>query len=127
MASIPKPVPDQKNRSSVITKAFINATKILGLTTTEILNLLGISPASWSRVCQQSRFIEIDSKEAEMAILFIRVYRSLDALLGGNELACRDWLRSYNYHLEGNPIELIQSIEGLARVVTYLDAMRGRA
>lgn len=118
---------DSNTRSEVITKAFINAAKLLQLNTQEIIHITGMSPASWTRVCHHKRLIEVDSKEGEMAVLFLRVYRSLDALFGGNDDASRDWLRSENYHLEGIPIELIQSIEGLVRVVTYLDAMRGVA
>jgi uncharacterized protein (DUF2384 family) len=121
-----EPVPDHKTRCAVITKAFINASTLLEITTAEISQITGVSQATWSRVCQKTRLIDVDSKEGEMAILFLRVFRSIDALLGGNDAASRDWLRSENYHLEGIPIELMQSIDGLMRVVTYLDAMRGR-
>ena len=86
-----------------------------------------MSPASWSRVLNHQRMVEVDTKEAELVILFIRIYRSLDPLFGGNNERAKEWLRSYNHHLEGIPVELLQKTEGLVRVTTYLDAMRGVA
>ncbi len=118
---------DPKIRSEVITKAFIKATELLDLKTTEISSLTGMSPASWSRVLNHQRMVEVDTKEAELVILFIRIYRSLDPLFGGNNERAKEWLRSYNHHLEGIPVELLQKAEGLVRVTTYLDAMRGVA
>lgn len=114
-------------RNEVITKAFIRATDRLDLKTKEITQLIGISPSNWSRVINHNRHIHLQTKEAEFTLLFLRIYRSLDALYGGNLERMKEWLRVENSHLQGVPIELIQSIEGLARVTTYLDAMRGLA
>jgi hypothetical protein len=61
-----------------------------------------------------------------MATLFVRLYRSLDALVGSNEAQARAWLDGENAALGGVPRELIASAEGLVRVVQYLDAARGR-
>lgn len=114
-------------RSEVLTKAFIRATTLLALKATEIGKIAGMSPASWSRVSNYKRAIQVDTKEAEFALLTIRIFRSLDALFGGNAQRSREWLRAQNHHLNGIPAELIQTTEGLVRVTTYLDAMRGLA
>ena len=66
------------------------------------------------------------SKEGELALLFIRVYRSLDALMGGDDVRSRAWLHAVNAHLGGVPAERLTSVEGLVDVVQYLDAVRGR-
>jgi uncharacterized protein (DUF2384 family) len=58
--------------------------------------------------------------------LFVRLFRSLDALIGSNDAAARGWLNGQNQGLVGRPIDLIQSTEGLVRVVQYLDSARGR-
>jgi uncharacterized protein (DUF2384 family) len=52
------------------------------------------------------------------------VFRSLDSIVG-DEATARKWLASENLGLNGRPIELIRSTEGLVRVVQYLDASRG--
>jgi len=91
----------------------------------ELAGVLGISEASASRL-SRGRTIEPAAKEGELALLFLRVFRSLDALLGGREGPCRGWLRSENAHLGGRPAELILGVRGLVHVAEYLDGMRGR-
>ena len=59
------------------------------------------------------------------ALLFLRVFRSLDALVGGNEASARAWLQADNRHLGGVPLDRMKRIEGLVDVAEYLDAMRG--
>jgi hypothetical protein len=39
----------------------------------------------------------------------------------------RHWMRTDNLHTGGVPAEQIRSVEGLSRVVAYLDAIRGKA
>lgn len=56
-------------------------------------------------------------KEWELALLFVRAFRSLDSLV--------KWLASNNRALNGRPVDLISTTEGLVRVVHYLDASRG--
>ena len=63
-------------------------------------------------------------KPFELAVLFVRLYRSLDALVGGDDAVAREWLRNHNWALKGQPIELIESVSGLANVIQYLDARR---
>ena len=87
--------------------------------------VIGSSEASVSRL-QTGRGLDPSSKEGELALLFLRLYRSLDALVGGDDERARLWLHADNHHLAGVPAERIRSVEGLVDVVQYLDAMRGR-
>jgi len=96
----------------------------LGLTQKDLAALLGVSPSTVSRFAQ--RPLDPRSKEGELAVLFVRLYRSLDALVGGNTEACRRWFHAHNHHLEGTPADLVQSVTGLVDVIQYLDAMRGK-
>ena len=122
-----KSVVDLQRRNEVITMAFMQAAHLLSLQPKEITQITGISLASWTRVCHHKRMINVNSKEAEAILLFLRIYRSLDALFGGNNERSREWLRAYNYHLNGIPLVLLEKIEGLVQVTTYLDAMCGMA
>ena len=74
-----------------------------------------------------SKAFEVGSKPAELAALVVRVYRSLDALVGNSETHRRLWMTSYNRALNATPKDAIQSAEGLVRVVTYLDGARAPA
>src|SRR6185369_12528161 len=87
--------------------------------------IIGSSEASVSRL-QHGRGLDPDTKEGELALLFLRLYRSLDALVGGDDAKARDWLHAENAHLAGVPADRIRTVEGLVDVVQYLDAMRGR-
>ena len=66
-------------------------------------------------------------KEGEIALLFLRIFRSLDALFGGRETDMQKWFDSPNRYLNGIPRHHVKSLQGLFDVVTYLDAMRGQA
>jgi hypothetical protein len=111
--------------AAVLTKAVLAAAARLGLRHRELAAVLGTSEASVSRL-GRSREVEPASKEGELALLFVRLFRSLDALVGGNEVQARSWLHSENAHVGGVPAERIRGVEGLVEVVQYLDAMRGR-
>jgi hypothetical protein len=109
----------------VLAKATLAAAARLGLRNRQIAAVIGSSEASVSRL-QKGRGLDPDSKEGELALMLLRLYRSLDALVGGDDTKARDWLHAGNDHLGGVPAERIRTVEGLVDVVQYLDAMRGR-
>ncbi len=115
-----EPAPDV-----VLTKAVRSAADRLGLRNRRLAAVLGTSEASVSRL-STGRTIDPVSKEGELALLFLRLFRSLDALVGGDEGKARAWLEAENVHLGGVPAERIHRVEGLVDVVQYLDALRGR-
>jgi hypothetical protein len=109
----------------VLAKAVLSAAERLGLRNRHLASVIGSSEASVSRL-QHGRGLEPETKEGELALLFLRLYRSLDALVGGDDEKARRWLLAENDHLRGVPAERIRTVEGLVDVVQYLDAMRGR-
>jgi hypothetical protein len=109
----------------VLSKAVLSAAGRLGLRNRQLAAVIGSSEASVSRL-QHGRGLDPESKEGELALLFLRLYRGLDALVGGDDAKARGWLNSENTHLAGVPAERIRTVEGLVDVVQYLDAMRGR-
>ena len=111
--------------AAVLTRAVLAATRRLGLRNRDLAGIIGSSEASISRL-RGSRTLDPASKEGELALLFVRLFRSLDALVGGDEGRARAWLHAENAHVGGVPAERIQGVEGLIDVVQYLDAMRGR-
>ena len=111
--------------AAVLTRATLAAAARLGLRSRELAMVIGASEASVSRL-KGARLLDPSSKEGELALLFLRLFRSLDALMGGDEARSRAWLRAGNMHLGGVPADRIRTVEGLIDVVQYLDAMRGR-
>lgn len=110
--------------ADVVTKALLRASARLALPQAELARVLGVSAASVSRL-GRSRAVDPDSKEGELALLLLRIFRSLDALVGGDERALRAWFHAGNHHLGGVPAELVRKAMGLVHVAEYLDAMRG--
>lgn len=109
----------------VLAKATLSAAERLGLRNRHLAAVIGSSEASVSRL-QHGRGLDPESKEGELALLFLRLYRSLDALVGGDDDKAHAWLVADNDHVKGIPAERIKTVEGLVDVVQYLDAMRGR-
>lgn len=111
----------QTSDKALLAKALLNAAKAFGLPQAEAATLVGRNRSGLTR-----DGIDPTSKSGELALLFIRIYRSVYALTGGDKDAMAHWLNTSNAYFGAVPRELIQSTEGLVRVVHYLDAMRGR-
>lgn len=112
---------------TVLTKAVLRSAGLLGLNNTVLARAVGLSEASISRMSSGAKVFEVGSKPAELAALVIRVYRSLDALVGNSDQHRRVWMTSYNRALNVIPKEALQTAEGLVRVVNYLDGARALA
>ena len=110
---------------AILAKAALSAARYLGLSNRELARILGTSEASVSRLHRQ-RALRRGSRESELAALFVRLFRSLDTLTGGDGAKARAWYEAPNRHLGGVPAERVTSVEGLVSVVQYLDAMRGK-
>ena len=113
-------------REQVLTKALVNTAAYLDLPKTKLARVLGLSPATVTRLYTQAYQLSPARKEWEFAVLLVRLYRSLDSIVGGSAEDARKWLDSENHGLGGKkPADLIESTEGIVRVVNYLDACRG--
>ena len=86
--------------------------------------VIGVSEATVSRMKSGKHALEANGKPFELAVLLVRLYRSLDSLIGGDDIAARAWLSNTNTVLGAAPLELIQSVSGLMNVIQYLDARR---
>lgn len=118
--------PQPATREAVLSKAVINASDRLGLSQTKLATVLGVSKASASRLFAGTYLLSSERKEWEFAVLLLRLFRSLDAIVGGVAEDVRRWMNSENHALAGKkPIDLITTTEGLVRVIYYLDARRG--
>ena len=110
--------------AQVLTKAVVRAASRLEVTAKALSAILGLSEASVSRMKQGDFKLEAGTKPFELGVLFVRLFRSLDAIVGGDEAVARSWLRSANLVLDGRPLDKISTIAGLTDVIAYLDARR---
>lgn len=105
----------------VLAKALRAAAADLGLTQHDLGTVIGKDRSAISR-----GRIDPASKAGELALLLVRCYRALHVLVGGDPEQMRHWMHTVNRHIGGVPAEQIRTVQGLTRVLGYLDAMRGK-
>jgi transcriptional regulator with XRE-family HTH domain len=116
-------VPDP---GATLSRATVRAARYLAVAQSELAEVIGVSSATLSRLANGRKTLEAGSKPWQLAALFVRLFRSLDAIVGSDDAAARAWLRSDNSALGGVPLALIRDPAGLVRAVDYLDAARAR-
>ncbi len=113
-------------RSAVVGKAVSRAADLLGLSNAALARTIGVSEATASRLRAGAYAIEPGTKPYELALLLIRLFRGLDAVVGGDEASLRSWMVAANRALGGVPRDLVQTVTGLVAAVDYVDAARAR-
>lgn len=122
MSVVEQPQPD---KSHVLAKALLNVSHELGLNTTELADALGVDRTSISRL-RTSMSLDPKSKKGEIALLLIRIARALHALTNGDTDWMKAFMRSHNKGTGGIPAKQVANLDGLMRVVRYVDGMRGK-
>ncbi|MDX8537316.1 MbcA/ParS/Xre antitoxin family protein [Mesorhizobium abyssinicae] len=124
MPSVQPHIASGTAENAVVTKATLRAAELLDVTARVLASVIGVSEATVSRMRKQDFLLERGTKPFELAVLFVRLFRSLDAIVGGDEGIARAWLKNANTAFGGAPIEKIQTISGLVDVIAYLDSRR---
>lgn len=110
--------------AAVVAKAAVRAAERLGMPARTLAAVIGVSEPTLSRIKAGKAGLERGTKPFELAVLFVRLFRSLDAIVGGDEAVAKAWLRNPNTALGAAPLERIVTIPGLMDVIAYLDARR---
>jgi predicted transcriptional regulator len=113
-------------RSAVVGKAVSRAADLLGLTNAALARTIGVSEATVSRLRAGAYALDPGSKPYELSLLLVRLFRSLDAVVGGDEVSLRSWMVVTNRALGGVPRDLVQTATGLVAAVDYVDTARAR-
>ena len=124
MTAVTKQTTSKPQAAAVLSKAVARAAERLDISKSLLAKVLGVSPPTITRLYSGNYLLDQNRKEWDFALLFVRVFRSLDSIVG-DESTARKWLNSDNLGLNAKPVELIRNTEGLVRVVQYLDASRG--
>ena len=122
-----KPSIPDTDPARVLTQATLRAADLLEIPQRTLADIIGVSASTISRAANGGVPVDPDSKAGELAKLWVRVFRSLDAIVGSNDVAARAWLNSANAAFAGEkPIDRLRSAEGLIHLLHYLDTTRGR-
>lgn len=115
-----------KEDARVLSSAVSKIAEFWGLSNAKLGLVLGLSQATVSRLRSGQTILDPASKSFEVGQFLLRLFRSLDALLGSDDAASRRWLDVANLDLNARPIDLIDSFKGLLTVCDYVDAHRAR-
>ncbi len=116
-----EPSPDER----VITEAFLKAGDNLDLKARDLAAVLGVHESRISRM-KNGSCLKAGSRDRELALYFLRIFRSLGALFGTNFDDMAGWMHSENKVLAGKPVDKIKSIAGLINTMDYLDQARAK-
>lgn len=112
--------------SQLVANAIRKIADFWSLTNEGLGQILGLSDSTVSRLRNGSWQFQPGTKSFELAQYLMRLFRSLDSMMGCDDLAAKSWLASDNRDLGGKPIELIRTIRGLSDVADYVDDHRAR-
>ena len=112
------------SEGAVVTKAVLRAAGRLGINNRTLGRIIGLSEASVSRMVSGAYLLAPGDKPFELAVLLLRLYRSLDAMARGDNAVALAWLEQDHAALDRQPLAIIQSVQGLVHAVGYLDARR---
>lgn len=116
----------QRSDAEVLTSALVRIAEFWGLSNAKLGTVLGLSPATASRLRAGKSLLDPASKSFEAGQFVLRLFRGLDALMGSDDEASRRWLATPNLDLDARPLDLIDSFKGLMTVCDYVDAHRAR-
>ncbi|MED5509512.1 MAG: antitoxin Xre-like helix-turn-helix domain-containing protein [Pseudomonadota bacterium] len=115
----------QPEKGSVLLKALLNASDEIGLNSSELSDALGVEHSTFSEMKTKGS-IDLDSKEGERALYIIDIARKLSILTSGD----KDWMRAFmhsdNKGTGGIPAKQIATLDGIVKIVRYLDGMGGK-
>lgn len=115
-----------RNELVVLTTATLRAAEFLSIRNKELASVIGVSPSMISKLKRGNALLPNDAKVLELSKFFLRIYRSLDAIVGGSDMTAASWLRNRNDALDGVPLEQMSTIRGLFDVTSYLDQRRAQ-
>ncbi len=118
--SLPTAAPEQ-----VLCKALFRTQEQFNLNQAELGRIIGVDRTTIPRLKRRG-MLEPRSKNGELAVCLIRIFRALHVQTGGDQESIRHWLDAFNHHLGERPREMIQGVTGLVHVLDYLDAIRGK-
>jgi hypothetical protein len=109
------------NDRQILSKALFNAAEAMNISKAEAAGIIGRERTGVVR-----DGIDPDSKAGELALMFIRIYRGLYAVVGSDRDNMKHWVATENQTFGQSPRKMMDSCQGLVRVLMYLDAIRGK-
>lgn len=123
MVAIAEPT---REKAGALSAAVTRIADFWGFSNAKLGSILGLSAATASRLRAGTTLLDPASKSFEAGQFLLRLFRGLDALLGSDDVAAKDWLDTPNLDLGAKPIERIDTMRGLIEICDYVDFYRAR-
>ena len=81
--------------SKILTDAVLRAADKLGVPGSGLAEIVGVSAATLSRIKSGNYQLNPRKKEFELSVLFVRLFRSLDAIVGGDDRVATEEKRAW--------------------------------
>lgn len=107
--------------SDLVTNGVIKACDDLDINGATVARIIGISTASVSRMRNGTWKFQEGSKSYELAIALLRMHLALKRKMRDNLDRMRGWLRATDATLGSAPIDHLNRIQGLFRVIFLLE------
>jgi len=105
------PAVDSQERARVLTMAVVRAAEKLELSGKDLAKILGVSEPTVSRMRKNKFRLKAGSKSFELGALFVRLFRSLHAITGGDYKVTNAWLHNEHKTLGGRPLDQIRQFQ----------------
>lgn len=115
-----------RDKAGALSAAVTRIADFWGFSNAKLAAVLGLSPATVSRLRAGRTLLDPASKSFEAGQFLLRLFRSLDALLGSDDAAAKGWLDTLNLDLGARPVERLDTMRGLIEVCDYVDFYRAR-
>ena len=109
----------------VLAKSLPNTADQLGLKEAQLASIIGVNCDFISNL-KANPELDPATKQGELAILLIEIYRAVYVLSGRDSEWIHYFMNSYNDATKGVPIEQIQTISGLNKVLNFVDSVRAK-
>lgn len=105
----------------IFTQAVIRVAAQLGLTRTELADILGLAKPDIDKILAGNKLIDPQEPCGTPAIRLIAIFQSLRVIVADDEQSIRSWLRSPNLELGSTPLALMMKHDKLEQVIAYLE------
>ena len=116
------PLSQSINQSRVLAKAAWKAAEHLGLKPEQFLRILHLECVDMN-LSEATLMLDLNSKQGEIALILIRIYKAIYNLNGGDTKWMHHFLNSPNLLTSGIPIEQLESMSGLLSVLKTVESL----
>lgn len=123
-----QPAPPPARPTSALSQAVGEAARCLHISASDLGAIIGVTSSFATRLLGGADCLRESSKQWELSLRFVELYRLLFSLTGGDNDLAQGWLHAANRAFGGaRPIDCIKRIDGLICVCEYLAARCTRA